>query len=768
MSDDLGVILPFSFDTSATPGQLADVEARSAASAEKITEAVKQHGKQRADTERESVAAAFAGSRAETEKGLAGIGDRLNEFRKEERQKARSNRFWVSEISEVLPEQAGIAGKAITALAFATSGLSLAFGAAKIAATYLYESYAVMKERTEGVEKAHSKFASVATAELQAMATQADEVSSKTGRKWAEVFEEMAKNAQESGDRVKAVWDALAESQRNLGKSEIDLARDKTRAEIMGNLAEAIKRQAEMQERFNAARAAAPTEIDAGDGGIIGVDPASNPRVREANKLLEEQRARVAAIQQQLRENEGRGDKLAASAAALAEEKATAAAQTAWAKQDAADRAKAEQDAEAFRAKVADEGRSEREKIEFEYQQNSAKYANAGRATLLAVEQHFQRQMTELEQKAADERLKARQEEMTERISLAEKERAYNEKNAQATWDHLSKQLEVEQYYDNLRLLGGDEQRAKELQAVDTHYGDLERLFADNEAMLTRIKEEHAQKRAAIVNGEAKKGENVWGDALKAMGSQMNQAVAQGIGQAYGALLQHSSAYDAAMAEEQKSTKAAADAKVASAQKALAIAQHESAADSANVTKKNAVKTATDNLTAAQKAQAQAALAGASDNAAAIQKFAQDTLAGVAQTAAVKALYELAEGLAMTALAWVEPTMGGSAAGHYAAAAAYGAIAGVAGAGAAVIGQTRGMTVGERQSVAAADTSSSPGSSSSSDASGGAREAGSTGVGGNQGTLIVQFSGQAFMTKAELAAAMGDILDYRKANGWAN
>lgn len=71
------------------------------------------------------------------------------------------------------------------------------------------------------------------------------------------------------------------------------------------------------------------------------------------------------------------------------------------------------------------------------------------------------------------------------------------------------------------------------------------------------------------------------------------------------------------------------------------------------------------------------------------RKFAAEVIASVAQMAAVQAVWELAQALAMTALAWFtgNPKFALAAGAHYAAAAFYGAIAGVAAlAGRAVAG----------------------------------------------------------------------------------
>ena len=69
------------------------------------------------------------------------------------------------------------------------------------------------------------------------------------------------------------------------------------------------------------------------------------------------------------------------------------------------------------------------------------------------------------------------------------------------------------------------------------------------------------------------------------------------------------------------------------------------------------------------------------------KEMAAQIIASVAAQAAVKAIFELAEGFASLALAWVMPSMAGKAAGHFKAAAIYGSVAGIAiAAGAAMAG----------------------------------------------------------------------------------
>ena len=79
------------------------------------------------------------------------------------------------------------------------------------------------------------------------------------------------------------------------------------------------------------------------------------------------------------------------------------------------------------------------------------------------------------------------------------------------------------------------------------------------------------------------------------------------------------------------------------------------------------------------------------------RKFAAEVIASVAQMAATKAVFEVAEGLAALALFWFtnNPKFMKAATGHFVAAAAYGAIAGVAAvAGRAVAGDSFSQAAG--------------------------------------------------------------------------
>lgn len=62
----------------------------------------------------------------------------------------------------------------------------------------------------------------------------------------------------------------------------------------------------------------------------------------------------------------------------------------------------------------------------------------------------------------------------------------------------------------------------------------------------------------------------------------------------------------------------------------------------------------------------------------AFQKLAQSVVAGLAKQAALKAIYELAEGFAALAMAVVDPRMAAKAAGHFKAAAVFGLVSGAA------------------------------------------------------------------------------------------
>jgi hypothetical protein len=163
----------------------------------------------------------------------------------------------------------------------------------------------------------------------------------------------------------------------------------------------------------------------------------------------------------------------------------------------------------------------------------------------------------------------------------------------------------------------------------------------------------------------------------------------------------------------------------------------------------------------AQRASGQAAKTSGELTSAAVAKWVQDTLAGIAQTAAVKALFEVAESIADFATGNVP---GGVA--HAAAAAKFGAVAGVAGGIAYAVGQNRGLTSEEQSQVGGGSSASAGGATS-----GGARSAGG---GGSQQVVkqIVLLPSSPFFTQGEAMAHakralnLADRLGYTGL-GWA-
>lgn len=134
----------------------------------------------------------------------------------------------------------------------------------------------------------------------------------------------------------------------------------------------------------------------------------------------------------------------------------------------------------------------------------------------------------------------------------------------------------------------------------------------------------------------------------------------------------------------------------------------------------------------AMKAQGKASQSSADLSAAAFAAMTQNALASVSTQAAVKALWEVAEGIA--AYARYDPASGSL---HMQSAAQYAIVAGVAGVAAYGIGQTRGMTRAERDSLAGMESSASTG----------ARSGGSSAV-GSGGTQTI--------TKTETVFVIGD------------
>lgn len=129
---------------------------------------------------------------------------------------------------------------------------------------------------------------------------------------------------------------------------------------------------------------------------------------------------------------------------------------------------------------------------------------------------------------------------------------------------------------------------------------------------------------------------------------------------------------------------------------------------------------------AAMRASGKATADAADLSAAAFAAMAQNAMASMATEAAGRALFETAAGLA--SWAWYDWS---AAKVHFEAAAVYGTVAALGGAGAMAIGATRGMTAAEKASVADASGQGAGGGSV-----GGAREFG--GGAGSGGTVTVR------------------------------
>lgn len=146
----------------------------------------------------------------------------------------------------------------------------------------------------------------------------------------------------------------------------------------------------------------------------------------------------------------------------------------------------------------------------------------------------------------------------------------------------------------------------------------------------------------------------------------------------------------------------------------------------------------------------------AAGQAAAFDQLLADALASIGEQAAVKALFETAEGIAATAGIYTATL----APGHYAAAAEYAAVAAAAGVGAYAISQSRGLTTAESDNLTSlnaqnATSLSTPysGSASASTNSSGVATNGST---PNTQTVINVF-GIAGYTQTQQAKALSDL-----------
>lgn len=206
--------------------------------------------------------------------------------------------------------------------------------------------------------------------------------------------------------------------------------------------------------------------------------------------------------------------------------------------------------------------------------------------------------------------------------------------------------LAVEREGELLREVNGDEALAKEILALEQAYTEKLAVVVDNEEEYTRRVAEYALKRSALL----KKQNSIDNKLLSDFGSMAREVYGQmssQVVQAFGHMIRQSARYEEAI-------KAAGDA--------------------------------------------QAETAEESDAAMAAQ--VQSVLAGIAEMAATRALFELAEGTAIEAAALMgNPIAGASSALHFASAAMFAAIAAGTGAGAYAIGQNRGLTHAENQQL---------------------------------------------------------------------
>jgi hypothetical protein len=170
------------------------------------------------------------------------------------------------------------------------------------------------------------------------------------------------------------------------------------------------------------------------------------------------------------------------------------------------------------------------------------------------------------------------------------------------------------------------------LDEVAAKYGEVGNTLAEVERLKTEITQRYVQQRIDVWKRETVAGQ---------MTAIVEQRLAQSIGSAFAAIATHSRAYEAAMIAAGKATR----------------------------------------------------MSG-SEAEGAILKWTQETLGAISQQAAVKAVFALAEGLAMSA-----GILPGNPAAAFAAAATYGAVAGVAAAVGYGIGEYRPMTQEERAQV---------------------------------------------------------------------
>lgn len=162
----------------------------------------------------------------------------------------------------------------------------------------------------------------------------------------------------------------------------------------------------------------------------------------------------------------------------------------------------------------------------------------------------------------------------------------------------------------------------------------------------------------------------------------------------------------------------------------------------------------------AMRAAGGATQAAADLSGAAFAAFAQNALAAVAQEASGRAIFETAMGLGALARSMWDPSAKAEALLHFQSAAAFAAVGAAVGAGAYGIGQVRGMTKAEKADVANArgggdlETPTGP------------RELGADPEDARGGpTIIVNFSGRALVTEAEVKRELADLMRDAKASG---
>jgi hypothetical protein len=285
------------------------------------------------------------------------------------------------------------------------------------------------------------------------------------------------------------------------------------------------------------------------------------------------------------------------------------------------------------------------------------------------------------------------------------------EQNA-AEAERLIKQNEeiraIEHRFQVLREADGDAEQAQALATLDDKYQKELLLVAEREDLKTQLTAEWSRRRLEILARETKAEKEFYGVLRSGL-----QTFARDAGAGLTQLTTRSRAYEQAMREAGDTTKYSADL-----------------------------------------------------SAAAFAAFAQNAIASVAQQAAVTAVYELAEGLAMSALSLAGMPMEGSATAHYAAAAKYGVVAALAGVAAYGIGQTRGMTRAERDQVSAFEQQQASAAASSAGSAGSGTSSSSSSGGGTASPtreyVILLGNVEYWETPAEAARRLQRGLEYVK------